>query len=47
MDRIVIGRDVEPGDVVVGLPSNGIHSNGLTLARRVLVGERGPEAYRE
>lgn len=47
MDRIVVGRDVKPGDVVIGLPSNGIHSNGLTLARRVLVGERGPEAYRE
>lgn len=47
MDRIVVGRDVKPGDVVVGLPSNGIHSNGLTLARRVLVGERGPEGYRD
>jgi phosphoribosylformylglycinamidine cyclo-ligase len=47
MDRIVIGHDVRPGDVVIGLPSNGIHSNGLTLARRVLVGERGPAAYRE
>ena len=29
MDRIVVGRDVKPGDVVIGLPSNGIHSNGL------------------
>jgi phosphoribosylformylglycinamidine cyclo-ligase len=47
MDRIVIGADVRPGDVVIGLPSNGIHSNGLTLARRVLVGEQGPDAYRE
>ena len=46
MDRIVIGADVRPGDVVIGLPSNGIHSNGLTLARRVLVGEQGPEIGR-
>jgi phosphoribosylformylglycinamidine cyclo-ligase len=36
-DRIVVGRDIAPGDVVVGLRSSGIHSNGLTLARRVLL----------
>ncbi len=33
---IVDGRAIRPGDVVVGLPSTGIHSNGLTLARRIL-----------
>jgi len=33
---IVDGRSVRPGDVIVGLPSSGIHSSGLTLARRVL-----------
>ena len=36
LDRIITGARVEPGDVVVGLPSTGIHSNGLTLARRAL-----------
>jgi phosphoribosylformylglycinamidine cyclo-ligase len=36
LDRMVTGAAVEPGDAVVGIPSNGIHSNGLTLARRVL-----------
>jgi phosphoribosylformylglycinamidine cyclo-ligase len=40
-DRIVVGRDVAPGDVVVGLQSSGIHSNGLTLARRVLLQQAG------
>jgi phosphoribosylformylglycinamidine cyclo-ligase len=35
-DRIVDGSQVTPGDLVVGLPSSGVHSNGLTLARRVL-----------
>jgi phosphoribosylformylglycinamidine cyclo-ligase len=35
------GRDVEPGDLVLGLRSSGLHSNGLTLARRVLLGEGG------
>jgi phosphoribosylformylglycinamidine cyclo-ligase len=44
---VIIGADVRPDDVVIGLPSNGIHSNGLTLARRVLAGERAPDAYRE
>ena len=34
--RIVSGRNVRPGDVVVALPSSGLHSNGYSLARRVL-----------
>src|SRR5512134_4042712 len=33
MDRIIVGQDIRPGDVVIGLRSSGIHSNGLTLAR--------------
>jgi phosphoribosylformylglycinamidine cyclo-ligase len=41
LDAIVSGAAVRPGDSVIGLPSSGIHSNGLTLARRVLVGEAG------
>jgi phosphoribosylformylglycinamidine cyclo-ligase len=43
LDRIIVGRDIEPGDVVVGFASSGVHSNGLTLARRVL-GRAGGEA---
>jgi len=35
-DRIIIGQDVRPGDAVVGIASSGIHSNGFTLARRIL-----------
>ena len=34
--RIIDGRAVRPGDVVLGLGSAGIHSNGLTLARRIV-----------
>jgi phosphoribosylformylglycinamidine cyclo-ligase len=34
LDRIITGREVAPGDVIIGIESNGIHSNGLTLARR-------------
>jgi phosphoribosylformylglycinamidine cyclo-ligase len=45
LDRIVTGARVEPGDAVVGLPSSGVHSNGLTLARHALpdLDERPPE----
>ena len=34
-DRIITGEKIQPGDCIVGIPSSGIHSNGLTLARRV------------
>ena len=36
LDRVIIGQDLHEGDVIIGIESNGIHSNGLTLARRVL-----------
>jgi phosphoribosylformylglycinamidine cyclo-ligase len=38
LDAIVDGASVEPGDALIGLPSSGLHSNGYTLARRVLEG---------
>jgi phosphoribosylformylglycinamidine cyclo-ligase len=38
LDAIIDGSAVEPGDVVIGLPSSGIHSNGYTLARSALAG---------
>lgn len=46
LDRIIIGRDVRPGDQVIGIASNGIHSNGLTLARRALFERAGLSAHR-
>jgi len=36
LDAIVTGAAIRPGDVVIGLPASGVHSNGLTLARRAL-----------
>jgi phosphoribosylformylglycinamidine cyclo-ligase len=34
LDRILVGENIEEGDVVIGVESNGIHSNGFSLARR-------------
>jgi phosphoribosylformylglycinamidine cyclo-ligase len=39
LDRINTGRHVRAGDLVIGIESNGIHSNGLTLARRAFFDE--------
>ena len=33
--KIIDGRTIRPGDVVLGLPSSGIHSNGYSLVRKV------------
>ncbi|NIO36170.1 phosphoribosylformylglycinamidine cyclo-ligase [Candidatus Bathyarchaeota archaeon] len=34
--QVISGRDIRPGDVVIGLRSSGIHSNGISLARKIL-----------
>ncbi len=33
--RIVDGSTIQPGDVVIGLPSSGLHTNGFSLARKI------------
>jgi phosphoribosylformylglycinamidine cyclo-ligase len=35
-EKIISGRDIKSGDVVIGLRSSGIHSNGVSLARKIL-----------
>lgn len=35
-DRILDGSSVEAGDVLIGVPSTGLHTNGYSLARKVL-----------
>ncbi|HTS38612.1 MAG TPA: phosphoribosylformylglycinamidine cyclo-ligase [Candidatus Solibacter sp.] len=46
-ERIITGKDVQIGDMVLGLPSNGLHTNGYSLARKLLfeVAHYSPETY--
>jgi phosphoribosylformylglycinamidine cyclo-ligase len=37
LDKVICGRDVREGDVIIGVQSDGIHSNGLSLARRAFL----------
>ncbi|MED5317277.1 MAG: phosphoribosylformylglycinamidine cyclo-ligase, partial [Candidatus Neomarinimicrobiota bacterium] len=34
-DKIITGESIKPGDLVLGLPSNGLHTNGYSLARKL------------
>src|SRR5207237_8159089 len=34
--KIIDGSKIKPGDVVLGLASNGLHTNGYSLARKIL-----------
>jgi phosphoribosylformylglycinamidine cyclo-ligase len=45
--RVVTGAEIKPGDVLIGLPSTGLHTNGYSLARKLLfeVAGYGPQRY--
>ena len=46
-EKVITGKNVQVGDVLVGLPSNGLHTNGYSLARKLLfsVARYSPETY--
>jgi phosphoribosylformylglycinamidine cyclo-ligase len=46
-DKIITGKDVQIGDIILGLASNGLHTNGYSLARKLLfeVARYSPETY--
>jgi phosphoribosylformylglycinamidine cyclo-ligase len=45
--RIITGDKVKPGDLLIGLPSNGLHTNGYSLGRKLFfeVARYTPETY--
>lgn len=45
--KILNGSAVQPGDVLIGLPSNGLHTNGYSLARKVLLSKYSVDDYIE
>ncbi len=40
-ERLIDGRRIAPGDVLIGLPSSGLHTNGYSLARRIVFDRLG------
>ena len=39
-DEILNGKNIKKGDVVIGIPSSGVHSNGFSLVRKVFSSEK-------
>ena len=40
-DKIITGADIKEGNVIIGIPSSGIHSNGYSLVRKVFFEKMG------
>ena len=46
-DAILDGSDIQPGDAIIGIPSNGLHTNGYSLVRHALGLDDDPTALNE
>lgn len=46
-DQAILGKAIAPGDVVLGLTSNGLHTNGYSLARKLLFDVAGYDVQKE
>ena len=44
-NNIITGEHISPGDILLGLPSSGLHTNGFSLARKVFFDIANPVSY--
>ena len=46
-NKIITGKNIFPGDIILGLPSSGLHTNGYSLARKVFfdIGQYNVQTY--
>lgn len=45
LDKINVGEHAMPGDVIIGIASTGLHSNGFTLVRRILIEQHNLDLF--
>jgi phosphoribosylformylglycinamidine cyclo-ligase len=46
-DRVIDGKSIAPGDMIIGMSSSGVHSNGFSLVRKVLLEDAGLSLHEE